>query len=148
MAELAISQIIKMTIAVAVMAIIIVGVVLSFTTYIVPYFAGDSEPPKDITTPYYQTLMQPQNFAASVLIKDSSGHSQIMMKGAKRINYYFDGFSEIKTPSGHWWIRDSVVGSVPKETGKIKINSQYISDSDLQILDGAERIGNEIYKIK
>ncbi|OIO81490.1 hypothetical protein AUJ84_00940 [Candidatus Pacearchaeota archaeon CG1_02_32_132] len=142
--ELTTGQIIKIIIAVLVFVIVVASIAFSFKNYIIPYFTdvpGGEQ--KDITTPYYQELIKDENLVATIVQGDKAKYISI---GGKKTLYYFWKSDVTNIYRDDFWIDDKI-GTVDKN-GIIEIDSSYLKeDVNLGEINGAEKIGTEIYKI-
>jgi len=151
MAELTISQLIKMLLFVAVIVVVITGAYLGFRNYVIPYFEdlGPSERELDLSTPYYQDLMREENLAGVTVLKEGYLYFSVKEGGATfGTSYYLDDGS-IYIAEGEYFGFDEEIGEIDKSSGKIKIFDEWLDkDMLLKNIDGGEKIGNEIYKIR
>ena len=141
--ELAIGQIIKIIIAVLVFAVVVISVSLGFRNYIIPYFSDTPADNRDLTTPYYQELINQEN-VVGVIIKGDKAH-YISINGEKTAYYFWKNNVEDIYRDDSWI--DDTIGEVDKN-GIIAIKGSYLKeDARLGIIDRGEKIGNEIYKM-
>ena len=157
MTELTTGQIVKIIIAVLVLVVMIGGIIMGFRGYVIPYFKdiGPSEQ-IDLTTPYYQELLQDENLVG--VVKRDLKYSYIIIRivGSdkkddwKPTTYYFfkDSGEIYKNVEGsNWnpfsWTKDPFAGKIAGD-GKIVIEREYIQE--LEVINGAERIGDGIRK--
>jgi hypothetical protein len=151
MAELAIGQIIKMTLAIFVIVIVIGGVALAFYQYIIPYFKGlgPSKGP-DLTSPFYTDLIK-NGITIGIVPPHAKGEDYISIyddSGKSRTTkYYFEDDGDIRERKG-WYRWDTLVGKVDVNTAQIKMEKDYENVPELKKINGGYRIGNEIRKLR
>lgn len=143
--ELTTGQIIKIIIAILVFVIVVVSIAFSFKNYIIPYFTdvpGGEQ--KDITMPYYQELIKSENLVATIVNVGGNNAHYITIDESKTL-YYFWKSDVNNIYRDDSWI-DNKIGIVDKN-GIVEIKDGYLEEDDkLVIINGGEKIGNEIYK--
>lgn len=147
MAELTTEQIIKIVIAVLVLVVVLGGVYLIFRDKIFSYF-GDLAPAEeqDLSSPYYQELLKEQNLVARIA---SDAKERYIFVGEKKTSYYIKKGTVYLHIKGlfdtHYF--DKNVGTIGKDN-KIHIDKDELNDPTLQLINGAEKIGNELRRLR
>ncbi len=145
--ELTIGQIIKVVIAALVFVVVVLGVVLGFNSYIVPYFTeiGPSGIEKNLDTQYYQDLLDDENLVATVVEVRGENAHYLNING-EQTNYYFwkENVQKIYEDDYSFWNRDNLIG-ILDNNGIVDIENPV--NDNLKSLDGGEKIGRAIYKI-
>ena len=149
MVELTTSNIVKAIIAVIVLIVVVAGVFLALSGNL-SYFTGigPSEQP-DLTTPYYQNLLQDENLVAS-LRQDGSKFYISVKEGESfsQTNYYISERGNIVSDNALVDFFNDKVGET-NSNGKIVIFNEYLILSPaLEVINGGEKIENGIYKIQ
>lgn len=144
MAELATNEVIKIVIAVLVLAVVIFGLVSGYRNYIVPYFEdlGPSNEKKDLDSQYYKELVKKENEVAILTSGDKEQY--LIIKGEKTRYYWKKG--DIKEDNGKWYALDKKLGITDKN-GRIAIFEESLAGNpEIEALKGAEKVGNAFYK--
>ena len=157
MAELTIDQIIKIVLAVLVLVLVLTGIYMAFSNYIIPYFSdlGPSQEP-DISTPYYQDLIKDDNLIAKTSVdKDVNFIDVRQGNDFARTDYYFlrKTGKIYKNLDGGWlkpweWAIDPQVGDILNSKIRIFSEGTYSTDSNLLTIQGADKVGVGIYSKK
>jgi len=141
--ELTINNLIKMAIAVLVIVLVITGIFIGMKNYVIPYFSGIGfeEPKVDINTQFGGELIQDKNLIGRV---DNDG---FFIYEQKETDLYFKEGKILIKEKGmfdwDWANWDSEAGTIEQD-GKLEVKeiTEYY-----EVLNGAYKYGNEIYKI-
>jgi hypothetical protein len=140
MVEITSEQIVKIVVAVLVLVVVLGGVYILFKDKILSYFS-DITPRdnRDFSSPYYTELLKPGNLVATL---DREGYIYIDNVKTK----YYIKKNSIKLDVS-WWL-DKEVGVLGKDF-KISIDEGWKKkDQILSSIDGSEKIGQELRKIR
>ena len=140
--ELTINNLIKMVIAMLVIVLVIAGIYLGMKSYVIPYFSGIGfeEPKVDINTQFGGELIQDKNLIGRV---DKDG---FFMYENKKTDLRFKDNKILLFESflGIGWLNPDTKAGTIEQDGKLVVEpiTEYY-----EILNGAYKYGNEIYKI-
>jgi len=139
MSELSISSVIKMIIAIAVIAVVIFGIFLAFKNYIIPAFQGGT--PEEYNGAVYSNVALQEILKNPAIgeIKDD-GEGVFFIYLGEKTNYYRGKNSEIFRKNSlifDWLDKDDSVGKIhyPGDYGVIVINEDELDDAILMELN-------------
>ncbi len=144
MAELATNEVIKIVIAVLVLAVVIFGLVAGYRNYILPYFEdlGPSEEEKDLNSQYYKELIDKTN---EVAILSSGQKEQYLIINGEKTRYYWKK-GAINEDDGRWYNWDDKLGVTGKDGRVVIFEESFAGHPGILVLNGAEKVGNAFYK--
>lgn len=149
MAQLTISQLIKMLLFGFVIVLVIYGVSLGFNSYVIPYFKDigpSTEDPRNLNTQFYETLVAPENVVATLDAK------KFFIVDGNKINYFIED-SGIYFKVDFWWdtkageLIDYKINMDGDYLKKINVGDRVVEYKALVKINGGEVVGSEVYKV-